>query len=145
MNKVILIGRLTRDPEVRQTETGVTVAKFTLAVDRAFKNEQGEKEADFINVVVWRKQAENVGKYVKQGSQISLEGKIQTRSYEGEDGKKHYVTEVVADNVEFLSTKKGQETTIQGNNEPKKVEKLPNTVFEQFGDKIEFSEENVPW
>ena len=102
MNKVVLIGRLTRDPELRYTGSNTPVASFTLAVNRPFSNQQGEREADFINVVVWRKQAENVKNYLSQGSQAAVEGRIQTRSYDDQNGQKRYVTEVVADNVEFL-------------------------------------------
>ena len=96
MNKVFLIGRLTRDPELRYTGSNVAVASFSLAVNRHFTNQAGEREADFINIVVWRKQAENVKNYLTQGSQVAIDGRIQTRSYDGEDGKKRYVTEVVA-------------------------------------------------
>lgn len=107
MNKVILIGRLTRDPEMRTTTTGNTTASFTIAVSRPFTNQQGEREADFINCVVWRKQAENVSKYCSKGSQIAVEGRLQTRSYDANDGTKRYVTEVIADNVTFLGSRAG--------------------------------------
>jgi single-strand DNA-binding protein len=108
MNKVILIGRLTKDPELRYTPAnGVAVATFTLAVNRPFANQQGEREADFIPVVVWRKQAENCANYLNKGSQAAVEGRIQVRSYEDREGQRRWVTEVVADNVQFLS-KKGE-------------------------------------
>ncbi len=107
MNKVILIGRLTRDPEMRTTTTGNATASFTIAVSRPFTNQQGEREADFINCVVWRKQAENVSKYCSKGSQIAVEGRLQTRSYDANDGTKRYVTEVIADNVTFLGSRAG--------------------------------------
>lgn len=106
MNKVILIGRLTRDPEVKNTTTGNAVATFTLAADRRFKNKDGQKEADFIPIVVWGKQAEFVGQYLSKGSQIGLSGRLQVRSYDGQDGQRRYVTEVVADEVYFISTKR---------------------------------------
>lgn len=102
MNKVILIGRLTRDPELRYTSSNIPSATFSLAVDRTYTNQNGEREADFINIVVWRKQAENVKNYLSKGSQVAIEGRIQTRSYDAQDGTKRYVTEVVADNVQFL-------------------------------------------
>ena len=105
MNKVFLIGRLTRDPELRYTGNNTPVATFSLAVNRNFTNQSGEREADFINIVVWRKQAENVKNYLNQGSQVAIDGRIQTRSYDGNDGQKRYVTEIVADNVEFLGSK----------------------------------------
>jgi single-strand DNA-binding protein len=106
MNKVILIGRLTRDPEVKNTTTGKAVATFTLAVDRRFKNKDGQKEADFVPIVVWGKQAEFAGQYLSKGSQIGVSGRLQVRSYDGQDGQRRYVTEVVADEVYFISTKR---------------------------------------
>ena len=105
MNRVVLVGRLTKDPELRYTPSGVAVATFTLAVNRAFANQQGEREADFINCVVWRKQAENVANFLKKGSLAGVDGRIQTRNYEGQDGKRVYVTEVVAESVQFLEPK----------------------------------------
>ena len=105
MNKVFLIGRLTRDPELRYTGNNTAVASFSIAVNRNFTNQSGEREADFINIVVWRKQAENVKNYLTQGSQVAIDGRIQTRSYDDQDGKKRYVTEVIADNVDFLGSK----------------------------------------
>ena len=109
MNKVILIGRLTRDPELRYTSSNIPSATFSLAVDRTFTNQSGEREADFINIVVWRKQAENVKNYLTKGSQVAVEGRIQTRSYDAQDGTKRYVTEVVADNVQFLGRAGGNQ------------------------------------
>lgn len=107
MNRVDLVGRLTRDPELRYTpSTNRPVASFTVAVNRNFTNANGEKEADFISCVVWDKQAENLAKYQKKGNLISVEGRIQTRNYDGEDGKKVYVTEVVANNISYLESKK---------------------------------------
>ena len=105
INRVILVGRLTKDPELRYTPSGVAVATFTLAVNRAFANQQGEREADFVNCVVWRKQAENVANFLKKGSLAGVDGRIQTRNYEGQDGKRVYVTEVVAESVQFLEPK----------------------------------------
>ena len=105
MNKVILIGRLTRDPELRTISNGTSTTSFSLAVNRPFTNQNGEREADFINCVAWRKQAENIAKYCTKGTQVAVEGRIQTRSYDAQDGSKRYVTEVIADNVTFLSPK----------------------------------------
>lgn len=102
MNRVVLVGRLTKDPDLRYTPNGVAVATFTLAVNRTFTNQQGEREADFINCVVWRRPAENVANYLKKGSLAGVDGRIQTRNYEGQDGKRVYVTEVVAESVQFL-------------------------------------------
>ena len=105
MNKVILIGRLTKDLELRTIASGNATTSFTIAVNRNFTNQNGEREADFINCVAWRKQAENVAKYCTKGSQVAVEGRIQTRSYDAQDGTKRYVTEVVADNVTFLGSR----------------------------------------
>ena len=106
MNKAIIMGRLTRDPEVRTTPTQVPVATFTLAVDRRFKSSNGEKQADFIPVVAWRNQADFVGKYFKKGSKMIVVGSIQTRTYDDKDGKKVYVTEIVAEDIEFAESKR---------------------------------------
>jgi single-strand DNA-binding protein len=108
MNKIILIGRLTRDPELRFTAgSGIAVSTFTLAVDRSFKNKDGQKEADFINIVVWNKLAEVVANNLGKGRLTAVSGRLQTRSYEGNDGQKKFITEVVADDVQFLDRKDG--------------------------------------
>ena len=105
MNKVILVGNLTRDPELITTANGVSLCRFSLAVQRRFAGQDGEREADFINIVVWRGQADNCYKYLKKGSKCGIVGSLQTRSYDAQDGTKRYSTDVVADEVEFLSTK----------------------------------------
>ena len=105
MNKVILIGNLSRDPELATTNGGVSVCRFTIAVQRRFQNAEGEREADFINVVVWRGQAENCHRFLKKGSKCAVVGRIQTSSYDAQDGTKRYVTEVIADEVEFVGTR----------------------------------------
>ena len=102
MNRVVLVGRLTKDPELRYTGNGTAVASMTIAVKRNFKNDQGEYESDFINVVVWRKPAENAANFLKKGSLCGIDGRVQTRNYEGQDGKRVYVTEVLAESVQFL-------------------------------------------
>lgn len=107
MNRVDLIGRLTRDPELRKTNNGTSVLSFTLAVDRAFKT-PGQPEADFINCQAWNKTAENMARYLHKGSLIAVEGRIQTRSYDNQQGQRVYVTEVVADRVQFLESRKSQ-------------------------------------
>lgn len=106
MNKVFLIGRLTADPVLRYTSSNVAVASFSLAVASNRKNEDGEREADFINIVVWRKQAENVKNYLFKGSKVAIDGHIQTRSYDDQNGIRKHITEVVAENVEFLDSRK---------------------------------------
>ena len=110
MNKTILMGRLTRDPEVRYTQTNNTmVASFTLAVNRRFAKE-GEQQADFINIVAWSKTAEFCSKYFKKGQHVGIIGRIQTRSYDNQEGKRVYVTEVIAEEVYFADSKKDNET-----------------------------------
>ena len=106
MNKAILIGRLTRDPELRTTPTGRNVCQFSIAVNRTYTSASGEREADFINCVVWDKQAENLARYQKKGNQIAVDGRIQTRNYDDKDGKKVYVTEVVAEEAYFADSKR---------------------------------------
>lgn len=108
LNRVVLVGRLTRDPDLRYTPNGVAVANFNIAVNRPFSNQQGNREADFIDCVTWRRQAENLANYMKKGNQVGVDGRLQTRRYEDKDGKMVYVTEVVADSVQFLEAKGGQ-------------------------------------
>ncbi len=102
LNRIILIGRLTRDPELRYTPQGVPVASFALAVDRPFSNQQGQREADFIDCIAWRKLGETVGNHLTKGRLVAVEGRLQVRSYEAQDGTKRRVSEVVADSVRFL-------------------------------------------
>ncbi|MCG7408372.1 single-stranded DNA-binding protein [Paenibacillus sp. ACRRX] len=104
LNRVILIGRLTRDPELRYTPAGVAVTQFTIAVDRPFSSQGGEREADFIPVVTWRQLAETCANYLRKGRLTAVEGRIQVRNYENNEGKRVYVTEVIADNVRFLES-----------------------------------------
>lgn len=105
INRVTLVGRLTKDPEFRTTQKGIDVATFTLAVNRNFTNAQGEREADFINIIVFRRQAENVNNYLSKGKLAGVDGRIQSRSYENQEGRRIFVTEVVADSVQFLEPK----------------------------------------
>ena len=109
MNKVILTGNLTRDPELTTTNNGVSLCRFSVAVQRRFTNQEGERDADFIPIIVWRGQAESCYKYLKKGSRVGIVGTIQTRSYDGQDGTRKYVTEVVADEVEFINTARAGE------------------------------------
>ncbi len=108
MNKAILMGRLTRDPELRTTASQVSVCTFTLAIDRRFKNASGEKQADFIPVVAWRQQAEFAAKYFRKGSRMIVVGSIQTRNWDDAEGKRHNITEVVADEINFVDSKKSE-------------------------------------
>mgnify|MGYP005785793625 FL=1 len=158
MNKAMLVGRLTRDPELRHTTTGRAVCQITVAINRPFSNQDGQREADFINVVVWDKSAENVAKYVHKGSQVSVEGRIQTRSYDNTEGKKVYVTEVIAQSVQFLDSKSSTHSQDYTPNtspfdnvssepsgpamETVEVDKDP---FESFGDSIQISDNDLPF
>lgn len=116
INRVVLVGRLTKEPEFRVTPSGVQVATFTLAINRTFTNQNGERQADFINCVVFRTPAENVNKYLNKGNLAGVEGRIQTRNYENNEGKRVYVTEVVCDSVQFLEPKSNNQQ--QSHNQP---------------------------
>lgn len=111
INRVVLVGRMTRDPELRRTPQGDAVTSFTLAVNRNFTSRDGQQQADFINCVVWRKPAENVERYCSKGSLVGVEGRIQTRSYDNAQGQKVYVVEVICDSVQFLETRAAREKT----------------------------------
>ena len=105
MNKVVLVGRLTKDPEIKNTSSQVQFCNFTVAVDRRFKDQSGQRQADFINCVAWRQTASFISSYFRKGSKIGIVGSLQSRSFDDNNGQRRYVTEVVADNVEFLSSK----------------------------------------
>lgn len=136
MNKVILLGRLTRDPEVRYTQTGKVVCQFTLAVDRPFGNQEGQREADFIPVVIWGKQAETCGNSLSKGQRVLIEGRLQVRSYDAKDGTKRYVTEVIADRFEFIE-RKGDAAAHGGSTSPA----AESGSMESFGSAVPFDEE----
>lgn len=161
MNRTILVGRLTKDPELRYTPNGVPVATFTLAVNRSFTNAQGEREADFINCVIWRKPAENVANFLSKGSLAGVDGRIQTRNYEGQDGKRVYVTEVLAESVQFLEPRNTREQSDNsgggakeawnnaqkqqqsgGNNNYTRVDDDP---FKNSGKSIDISDDDLPF
>lgn len=125
MNKTILIGNLTKDPELSTTTTGVSVCKIGIAVNRPFKNSEGNTEVDFFNIVAWRIQAENCAKFLRKGLKICVVGSLQNRSYEGQDGQKKYVTEIVAENVEFLSPKGSDEYKNENTMQPINDDALP--------------------
>lgn len=126
MNKVILIGNLTKDPEITTTTNGISVVRFTLAISRRFTNAEGEREADFINIVAWRGLAENAHKFLKKGSKAGVVGSMQTRTYDAADGTKRYVTEVVADEIEFLNSRSGDEPRRE-NNDVSKLEPIDDS------------------
>lgn len=117
MNKCILVGNLARDPELTTTSNGVAVCRFSIAVSRRYANSDGERETDFLNIVVWRNLGENCHKFLKKGSKVGIVGNIQSRSYDATDGTKRYVTEIVAEEVEFLSTKAQDEQTMKASSE----------------------------
>ncbi|EAD5971292.1 single-stranded DNA-binding protein [Listeria monocytogenes] len=159
MNRVVLVGRLTKDPELRYTPAGVAVATFTLAVNRPFKNGQGEQEADFIQCVVWRKPAENVANFLKKGSLTGVDGRVQTRNYEGNDGKRVYVTEIVAESVQFLEPKQNAVEGSTPNNNQKEANYSNNNKngsyrasssqnsdsFANEGKPIDISDDDLPF
>ena len=145
MNRIILLGRLVRDPEVRVTPTEKTVCTFTLAVDRPFTSKNGQREADFINIVTWNKTAELCGNSLTKGQRALVEGRLQIRSYDGKDGNKHYVTEVIADRVEFIERKgygsnpaSGQQNPPAQNNNSQGGNSNP---MGGFGSEVGFDEE----
>lgn len=131
INNVVLVGRLTRDPELKVTGSNIPFVNFTIAVNRSFTDQSGERQADFISCIVWRQQAENLARYMKQGSQIGVEGRIQTRTYESEQGTR-YITEVVANSITFLESRSSQS---QGY-EPKEqfVQQAPQQRTEEVRD-----------
>lgn len=142
LNRVVLVGRLTKDPEFRTTQSGVDVATFTLAVNRNFKSKNGEQQADFINCVVFRKQAENVNNYLNKGNLAGVDGRLQSRSYENKEGQRVFVTEVVCDSVQFLEPKNVQSSNNnQSNNEVQQREKAlqDNNPFNNAADNIDDS------
>ncbi|MEG0365111.1 MAG: single-stranded DNA-binding protein [Erysipelotrichales bacterium] len=118
MNKAILVGRLTKDPELKKTNSGSSVVNFTIAINRTFTNANGEREADFINCVAWGRTADNMATYVGKGSLVGVDGRIQTRNYEDANGRRVYVTEVFAENVQFLESKGASNATQQNYSQP---------------------------
>lgn len=156
MNKAFLIGRLTRDPELRYSSSNAAIVNFTIAIDRQYTNSQGERDTDFINIVAFQKQAENIKKYVSKGSLVAVDGRIQTRNYEDKDGKRVYVTEVVADRVQFLDSRNSSNTTntnTSNNNDVTPADFQTDTqtnetnvsddVFADFGSSIEISDDDI--
>lgn len=157
INRVVLVGRLTKDPELRYTPSGVAMARFTLAVNRTFSNQQGEREADFINCVVWRKQAENSANFLKKGNLAGVEGRIQTGSYEGQDGKRVYTTDVVADSVQFLEPRGNGQASSTGGQAPQNNEqqqygqqqqnytRVDDDPFSNNSGPVEVSDDDLPF
>ena len=131
MNRAVLIGNLTKDPELKTTQTGISVTNFVLAVSRRYTNQDGKREADFIPIVAWKAVAETCAKYLRKGSQVAVSGSIQTRSYDAQDGSRRYVTEIIADEVQFLNRiaddEKGDGQTPTPDTRPKQAESRPTT------------------
>lgn len=141
LNNVSLVGRLTKDVELRYTPSNVAVATFTLAVNRTFKNENGEREADFINCVMWRQQAENLANWAKKGALIGITGRIQTRSYDNQQGQRVYVTEVVAEQFQLLESRnsQGQSQTRPAHQETPDFSRSENT------NPLDISDDDLPF
>ncbi|MBR1748979.1 MAG: single-stranded DNA-binding protein [Bacilli bacterium] len=157
MNRVILIGRLARDPEMRTTPSGVSMTRFTIAVSRplsqANREAGNQAQTDFISCIAWRRQAENIAKYCSKGSQVAVEGRIQTGQYDGADGQRHYTTDVYADNVTFLGSR-GNASNSSSNDYsqpmPNYDETMPTTdvstdPFKDFGEEIALSDDDLPF
>lgn len=134
INRVVMVGRLTKDPELKYTPSGIAVTRFTLAVNRNFTNQQGQREADFVNCVTWRKQAENVVNYLRKGSLAGVDGRIQTGSFDGKDGNRVFTTEVVAESVQFLEPKKGPEMTNPPGYQQPTTNQQPQQNYNNYND-----------
>lgn len=147
INRTVLVGRLTRDPELKYTNSGRAVASFNVAVNRQFTNSQGEREADFINCVIWNKTAENFCNFTRKGSLVGIDGRIQTRSYENTEGTRIYVTEVVADRFSLLESKPKDEQGGQPsqNNNYQKPNSNPNDPFANGGQSIDINDDDLPF
>ncbi|REH78474.1 single-stranded DNA-binding protein [Staphylococcus felis] len=142
LNRVVLVGRLTKDPDFRTTPSGVSVATFTLAVNRNFKNKDGEQQADFINCVVFNKQAENVKNYLSKGSLAGVDGRLQSRSYENQEGRRIFVTEVICDSVQFLDSKNNN----QSNNQQQRGQApAQDNPFTNANNPIDIDDEDLPF
>lgn len=141
LNNVVLVGRLTKTPELRYTPNNQAVATFSLAVNRNFKGQDGKREADFINCVIWRQQAENLANWAKKGALIGITGRIQTRSYENQQGQRVYVTEVVADTFQLLESRKDREGgQSQGYNQPDFSQQAPMNA-----NPMDISDDDLPF
>lgn len=150
INRVVLTGRLTRNPELKTTQNGLSVASFTIAVNRQFIDSNGNREADFINCVIWKKSAENLCKYTHKGSLIGIDGRLQTRSYDNNNGQKVFVTEVVVDSFSLLEPKNESQTNNQSSNNGYSNSSNTNAAtepdpFASSGDSISISDDDLPF
>lgn len=134
INRVVLTGRLTKDVELRYTQGGTAVGTFNLAVNRRFTNQQGEREADFVSCVIWRKAAETFANYMHKGSLVGVEGRIQTRNYENQQGNRVYVTEVIVENFSFLENRSQSNSNGVSGNSPMSQQTPPSTINDPFTD-----------
>ena len=159
MNKIILVGRLTKDPELRSTSSGISTVNFSIAVNRNFKNKEGNYDADFLNCVAFRNQADFISKYFKKGSLIGVEGRVQTRSYDAQDGTKRYVTEIMVENAEFVGGKNDNNSSSYTNNNgyvdapaSAPIDVMPNEVdipksdpYENYDNEVSLSDNDLPF
>lgn len=157
INNVVLVGRLTKDLDLRYTPNGTAVATFTVAVNRAFTNQEGKRDADFINCVIWRKSAESMANFTRKGSLVGIEGHIQTRSYDNQQGQKVYVTEVVVESFSLLEPKNKDSNKESSNNrndqsnnynygdEPKPYQSNTQDPFDKSGQPIDISDDDIPF
>ena len=148
MNKVILIGRLARDPEMRTTASGINQTRFTLAVNRRTPNQNGEREADFISCIAWRGTAEAIAKYLTKGRELAVEGSIRTGSYDAQDGTKRYTTDVVVDNFTFIgSGANSAGTSYQNSSDSSNIATtdISEDPFKDFGDEVALSDDDLPF
>lgn len=142
MNRVNIIGRITKDLELKQTSSNISFIRFSIAVDRTFKNEEGEYETDFFNVVAWRKTAEFINNYFGKGSRIAISGKLQQNSFDDNEGNHRTSVEIVADEVDLIDKKKDTEANTEIVEEPTEEPKTDEDVFAEFGDSVELSEDD---
>ncbi len=149
MNRVVLVGRLTRDPELRTTSSGISQTRFTLAVNRRTSNQDGQREADFISCVAWRGTAEAIAKYLKKGRELAVEGRIQTGSYDAQDGTKRYTTDVVVDNFTFIGSGANSNAENEDfNNGPSNdiaTTDISEDPFKDFGNEVALSDDDLPF
>lgn len=145
MNRILMIGRTTAKPELRYTQSGVGVVNFTLAVDRKFRNENGDFDADFISCVAFRKTAETIAEYIEKGDLLGVEGRIQTRNYENQNGQKVYVTEVVVDQIDFLQPRKEKTNEFGNPVGTRGIEEVEKNPFEEFGKQVEIDDSDLPF
>ena len=147
MNRVVLVGRLTRDPEMRTTSSGISQTRFTIAVNRRTAGQNGQREADFINCVAWRGTAETIAKYLKKGREIAVEGRLQTGSYDAQDGTKRYTTDVVVDNFTFIGGG-NQDAPVDnqgGSSNIVESTDISEDPFKDFGEEVALSDDDLPF